>query len=87
MDSDLLVGSILGGSWAACLVFASCELSERFDITVSEVSDMIGQIEWYLLPIEAQQMLPVLIMYCQKSMTIKFFGSIACSREQFKKVY
>lgn len=80
------MGSIFGAFWGACLVFAVCEISERYSNAFSEINDVVGQLEWYLLPIEAQRLLPLLIMYCQKPFVIKFFGNIACSREQFKKV-
>lgn len=86
IDSTVLFITIFGGFWGASLVFACCELSERFNTALNELNDMIGQLDWYLLPIEVQRMLPILITYTQKPLVIKFFGNIACNREQFKKV-
>lgn len=83
----VLLESGLCGFWAAFLLFASCELSERLDSNaLTELNDEMDQLKWYLLPIEAQKMLPLLFMYWREPLLIKFFGSIASSREQFKKV-
>lgn len=86
IDSSVLLSSIFGGIWGTFFVFATCESSERFDSALSEVDDTIGQLDWYLLPFEVQRMLPLIMAYTQKALTIKFFGSIACSRELFKKI-
>lgn len=52
----------------------------------SDMNDALDKIDWYLYPIEIQRMLVPVMIYSQKPALLEFFGSIACSREQFKKV-
>lgn len=68
------------------LVFIVCECAQRVTNAFGEINDVVGQFDWYLYPIEIQQLLIQLIKYAQKPITIAFFGSIQCSREQFRKV-
>lgn len=68
------------------LVLVSCEFGERCTESYDGVDVMIGQFKWYLLPIEIQRMLPTLIIKTHQPVLFRFFGSFACSREQFKKV-
>lgn len=82
----MLFGTLFGGIWGVFLVFFACELSEMFNNKANEIGDAIDHLDWYLLPIEAQRMLPTVMIYAQKALYIKFFGKIACNREQFKKV-
>lgn len=57
-------------------------LTDKF----SEIGNAVEQIDWYLLPIQIQRVLPAIIMFSQEPIIIKFFGNLACSREQLKKV-
>ena len=82
----VLIESILCGFWGTIIVFAACELGQRFSNAFIEIDDLIGQHDWYLFPIDIQQMLPTVIINVQEAIEVKFFGSVACCREQFKKV-
>lgn len=58
--------------YAFGVLFVSCELIDQFN--------------WYRLPAEIQQMLPLIINFAQLPVDIKCFGSVACDREMFKYV-
>ena len=64
----------------------SCEIGQRFCNAFDVVDDTIGQLNFYLLPMEIQRILPMVIMYSQEPLVVRFFGSLCCTREQFKKV-
>lgn len=51
-----------------------------------EITDEIDQLNWYQLPIKAQKMLPIIVIFVQEPVMIKCFGSICCAREIFKIV-
>lgn len=68
------------------LVLIACEAGHRVSDTFDEMDDTFEKIDWYLLPIEVQRMLPVILMYVQEPMVPEFFGSISCTREQLRKV-
>lgn len=51
-----------------------------------ELYDSLVQFDWYLFPIEVQKVLPICFLSVQEPVEIKCFGSIACTRETFKKV-
>lgn len=68
------------------LVLFSCEGGEILSNKSNGIIDVITQFDWYLLPIEIKQMLPMLIINAQQPMLLKFFGNVSCSREQYKKV-
>lgn len=51
-----------------------------------DCNDMIVQFEWYLLPADTQQMLPIICHFSQQPVQIKCFGSKMCDRETFKYV-
>lgn len=79
--------TIFYGTWAVSMVYAACELGQRFSKLFSEVDDVVGRhLDWYLLPIEIKRMLSIIIINSQRPCVIEFFGSFSCSREQFKKV-
>lgn len=67
------------------LLFA-CEIGQRFCNAFEEVDNVLGQINFYLLPIEIQCLLPTVILYFQEPLVVRFFGSLCCTREQFKEV-
>lgn len=82
----MLFESVFCGVWALNLVFTACEFGQRLSNAVSGIDDVLIQIDWYRLPIKIQRALPAIILYAQEPAAIDFFGSLSCSREQFKKV-
>lgn len=67
-------------------VSVSCELGERFASAFENISDLIDELKWYLLPHEVQRLLPILLMHTQQRIALKCFGSISCVREALKSV-
>lgn len=72
--------------WALILTYFPCELGERLSNAMEEIKDSIGQFNWYLFPIEIRKVLPTILIGVQQPVEIRFFGSISCNRESFKKV-
>lgn len=69
------------------LVLFACEIGQQFTNAFSdEASEALGQLNFYLLPIEIQQMLPMMIVFSHQPFVVHFFGSLCCTRDQFKKV-
>lgn len=71
---------------ALVLVLIPCEFGQQAGDAFGEVDDVLSQLDFYLLPIEIQRMLPKIIMYAQEPLVLQFFGSLCCTRDQFKKV-
>lgn len=67
-------------------MFSCCEISQRASNAYEGVENRIYQIDWYLLPIKIQTMLPSVMLYSQQSFTVRFFGSYSCNRERFLQV-
>lgn len=82
----VLLESIFLGIFALNLVFATCEIGQRVSNNCSGIEEEMVHLDWYLYPIEIQRMLIPVMIYIQKPVEIVFFGSLACSREQFKQV-
>lgn len=82
----MLLEAILLCFGALLLVLFTCEAGQQFSNAFSKVDDIVCQLNFYLLPIEIQRMLPILIMYAQEPLVVVFFGSLSGTREQFKKV-
>lgn len=72
--------------WALNLVFVSCELGQRYSNAFNEIGKVFGEIDWYLLPIKIQRILPIIMIYLQEQNEFNFFGKCSCSRKQFQKV-
>lgn len=68
------------------MLFLTCELGERIASLFNELDNEIVQLEWYLFPMEVQKLLPMVMINTQESIVIQCFGSVACTRWQFKKV-
>lgn len=71
---------------AFSLVFLSSEIGQQFSNKFEKIDDELYQLDWYLLPMKIQQMLPTIMMNTQPTMVIKCFGSFECNRDIFKKV-
>lgn len=82
----MLLIVIIEISYAFGILFTLTELFQRIILAFDENNDMINQFEWYLFPIEIQRLLPMTMMFAQKSIQVKSFGSKACDRETFKSV-
>lgn len=82
----LLLISIHNMFWAFALVFTACELGERVRNEFEGVCFLIGQLKWYLFPLNSRQLVPTIMINSQHPVEFKCFGSISCSRESFRKV-
>lgn len=82
----LLLESIFYWFSTTTLAFILSEFGQRICDAYDEINDAINQTEWYLLPIEMQRMLPIIMMNAQQSLELNFFGSFSCNREQFQRV-
>lgn len=81
-----LLNAALNGIFGIILVFISCELGQRMGDAFEEIGITIGEFDWYLFPIKIQRMLPMIIADAQQPVEVECFGSIACTRETFRKV-
>lgn len=82
----LMFQSVLYGFCGVVLVFVACEMLQRFSNAFGEIDGEIEQLNWYLLPVDIQRILPTIKLYTQQAVAIEFFGSMSCCREQFQKV-
>lgn len=83
----LLLQSILFyGFWAFGMVYFACELGQRLSIAYDDVENKVSKLDWYLLPMETQRMLPTLMCNTQKPFKVVCFGGISCERDTFKTV-
>lgn len=67
-------------------VFGMCEFGQRVSESFYKINIVLERFKWYLLPMEAQKMLPIIMIVAQEPVTLKIFGSVACNRITFKEV-
>lgn len=82
----MLLVSIFYGLFVFLILFIPCEMCERAGNLFDDVDNEIVQLDWYSFPLEIQKLLPILMINTQEAVIIKCFGSVACTRWQFKKV-
>lgn len=68
------------------IVFVACVFGQHMSNSFNQIVAEIDQFDWYLFPIEMQQILPILLMATQKPVDVAVFGSVKCDRENCKKV-
>lgn len=68
------------------LVFIASELGQRMNDAFERIDTTIDKLDWYLLPIKIKRMLPMVMANTQQPVTLECFGSMACTREIFRKV-
>lgn len=68
------------------MVAIACELGERMSGAFEKIDVTIEKFDWYLFPIGVKRMLPMVMAGTQQPVALECFGSIACSREVFRKV-
>lgn len=87
-EHDLLV--MLVTIVCACYGFGAlliiCETGHQFSSAFEELADNIKAFDWHLFPLEIQRILPFLLKAAQQEVVLECFGSIAGTRETFKKV-
>lgn len=86
IDTVVLAEVVFYGFWAINVVLIACELGQRISNSFETIENRINLLAWYSLPIEVQRILPIIMINAQQPAIVAFFGSIACSRLQFKKV-
>lgn len=82
----MLFEAVFCGFWAVALVFIVCEFGQQFTNAFDKFNIALGQLHWYLLPVDIQRMLSIVIINAQQPIFISCFGNITCGRETFKKV-
>ena len=83
---DEVSNTILNTFWVFLSIFFYCELGQTMADQFSCFDDELYQCDWYLFPIEVQQMLVILMSGTQMPMTVKGYANIVCTRESFKNV-
>lgn len=73
--------------YAFCTLFIACELGQRLMDAFGGIEYTICQCDWHLFPIEVKRMLWAVLAMLQQPVSLECFGSIACTREVFKKVF
>lgn len=68
------------------LLLASCENGTRISSSFEYINDEINRFDWYLLSVEMQRILPVIMINAQESIGLECFGSFLCDRNTFKSV-
>lgn len=86
-DSLLLITiAVLDMCISFGITYIICEIGQQITNAFEEIEDVIGQIDWYLFPIEFKRMFPMFVNAAQQPMEIACFGSVPCSRGTYKKV-
>lgn len=68
------------------LIVGICEFGERLSGNFNEINNVYYQFAWYLFPCNTKNMLSTLIMFAQKPVELRVFGSILCGRITLKNV-
>lgn len=83
----MLLELVVCGVWSVIMVFVACEIGVRVGELFEKLEGEVNQFDWYRFPLKIQQMLPTVLIVAQEPVIVKCFGSIACTRQSFKKVY
>ena len=69
-------------SWLYVFCEFGHQVTQRFD----DLHDTVFGMAWYLLPLEMQKTIPMIISMAQKEVHLEAFGGVHCTREVFMKV-
>lgn len=73
--------------WSFALVYLVCNFGHKVSAAFEEIDSAFDQMSWYLFPYEMWKRLPIIVAAAQQPAELAVFGSISCSREDFKKVH
>lgn len=82
----MLLVTVLEISYVFLAIGVACEIAQRSNDLFDEINDIFDQIDWYSYSNEIQRALPTVFNIAQQPVELEFFGSLAASRETFKKV-
>lgn len=85
-DIALLSSAAFEGFWAFAFIVFFCEFGHHVFNAFDDLNTAIDQYHWYLFPIEIQKLLPIVMVGCQKTSSIKGYGDVLCIRDTSKKV-
>lgn len=81
-----LFESTVYGCCAFTEILFTSEIGQIFGDRFEEINIKIDELDWYLLPMKIQRMLPTAMINMQESTLITCFGTLTCSRETMKMV-
>lgn len=73
--------------WAFVTIFLICEFGHRIGDKFEETNRLFDQLSWYTFPVGMWRMLPTILLAAQQPVRFDVFGSISCSRNDFRKVW
>lgn len=82
-----LFESAVFGCQALALLFFATETGQICCNKFEGINDKVNELDWYLLPVEIQRMLPTILAHTQQPVFIYCYGGTTASRETLKKVY
>ena len=82
-----LIGTSIRVLWTFFLILCFCELGEMVTKKFDIFKVLLVQCNWYLYPIEKQQIMLIFISYVQTPTIIRGHGNILCGRQTVKQVY
>lgn len=86
MNSLVMINLISLLVWSFAIIFSVCEFGEGLSGTFGEINYLYDQFAWYLFPNDVQHMLSTLMIFAQRPIELRVFGSVSCERITFKKV-
>lgn len=75
MPNSFRISSVM--AW----LFSFCTFGNSWTVRFCQLDGMIFEGPWYLLPIDMQKKLPLMIMVAQKPVYMKRFAEFQCTRE------
>lgn len=87
MDTMMVSETVFEACVVLCTLFVGCEFCQQMSNAFDETNAKIVQLHWYRFPIEIRRMIPTILMVTRRPVEFKYFGSVPCNRETFKKVW
>lgn len=72
--------------WSFAIIFVVCEFGQQLTHQFVLFDEELCQFNWYLLPIELQRMLVIIMANAQQASFMQGYGNIQCTRGSFKQV-
>lgn len=72
--------------WSVVILGIACNCGEMVSNRFEIIHDALCRCDWYLWPIDLQQIILIVLANTQRSTIVYGFGNVECSRESFKKV-